>query len=291
VNLDLDALRCFVAAVDAGTISAAAPRVHRSQPAVSMQLRKLEEAVGQALLLRSARGVQPTQPGQRLLSHARALLAAHDAACDAMRGPSVTGRIVLGVPDDYAPSYLTPLLERIAARHAQLEVALVCEQSTALIPQVQAGEVDLALISRDRPRRGRLLFIEPLVWAASARHAAWRRDPLPIAVYEAASQARRSAVDALRTARHRFRVVYHSSSLVGQLAAVDSGLAVAALTRCSVPPHVEILGPAHGLPPLAPMEVALLRSRASQGQPAVDVVEAEAMQALEGLRQRSDRSD
>jgi DNA-binding transcriptional LysR family regulator len=289
MNLDIDALRCLVAAVDAGTISAAAPRVHRSQPAVSMQLRKLEHALGQQLLVRGARGVQPTEPGRRLLAHARALLAAHDVALDAMRGPSVTGRLVLGVPDDYAPSYLTPLLERIAARHAQLEVALVCEQSTALIPKVQAGEVDLALISRDRAGRGRLLFAEPLVWAASPRHEAWRRDPLPIAVYEATSRARRHAVDALRTARHRFRVVYHSSSLVGQLAAVDSGLAVAALTRCSVPPHVQILGRTQGLPPLEPMQVALLRSQASRGQPAVDVVEAEALQALQGLPQRAER--
>src|SRR6185295_1268064 len=104
-------------------------------------------------------------------------------------------------------------------------------------------------------------FHEPLVWVGAAAHEAWRRDPLPIAVYEAGSLARRDALAALATRRRAWRVVYNSSSLAGQLAAVESGLAVALLTRCSVPPQLLVLQEAHGLPPLPAMQVAALRSK------------------------------
>ena len=169
-----------------------------------------------------------------------------------------------------AAKYLTPVLKRFAPRHSGVEIELVCEQSTALIPRVASGELDLALVSRDHTRRGTLLFHEPMVWVGSAQFALWQRDPLPIAVYESASLARRGAIQSLAQQGRRYKVVYHSSSLAGQIAAVESGLAVAALTQCSAPAHLQILGPEQGLGPLAPMEVAVYRSRASRGSKAAD---------------------
>jgi DNA-binding transcriptional LysR family regulator len=146
----------------------------------------------------------------------------------------------------------------------------VCEQSTALIPKVGRGELDLAVVSRDRPQRGELLFREPLVWVGAPPHDAWRRDPLPVAVYEAGSRARQAALAALASHKRRHRIVYNSSSLAGHLAAVESGLAVAVLTRCSVPPGLHILDARQRLPPLDAMEVALIRSKASlRSAPAV----------------------
>jgi DNA-binding transcriptional LysR family regulator len=68
----------------------------------------------------------------------------------------------------------------------------------------------------------------------------------------------------------QYKVIYNSSSLAGQLAAVESGLAVAVLTRCSAPDHLEILGAEHGLGPLEPMEVTVYRSRASLASKPVD---------------------
>lgn len=90
----------------------------------------------------------------------------------------------------------------------------------------------------------------------------------------------RGAIHALAQQGRRYRVVYHSSSLAGQIAAVESGLAVAALTHCSVPPQLQVLGAEHGLGPLAPMEVAVYRSRASRGSKAVDSLQNLLMQTL-----------
>ncbi|MEJ8814444.1 LysR substrate-binding domain-containing protein [Variovorax ureilyticus] len=279
-DLQIDWLKSFVAAVDAGSLSSAAPEVHRSQSAVSMQIKKLESATGYRLLVRGARQLQLTHEGQTLLGYARRMLDLHAEAQAALQGDSLSGVVKLGVPDDYASRYLTPVLKRFAPRHGGVEIQLDCEQSTALIPRVARGELDLALVSRDHPRRGTLLFHEPMVWVGSAQFDIWRRDPLPIAVYEAASLGRRSAINSLALQGRPYKVVYNSSNLAGQIAAVESGLAVAALTQCSAPPHLRVLGPEEGLGPLEPMEVALYRSQASRGSKAVDSLHRMLLQTL-----------
>src|SRR3546814_2513106 len=103
-----------------------------------------------------------------------------------------------------------------------------------------------------------------MVWVGSSQFETWRRSPLPIAVYESASLAKRSAIKSLALQGRQYRIVYNSSSLAGQLAAVESGLAVAVLTQCSVPAHLEILGARHRLGPLEPMEVSVLDRKSTR---------------------------
>jgi len=206
-DFQIDWLRSFVAVVDAGSLSAAAPLVHRSQSAVSMQIKKLESALGRAVLLRGPRHLQVTPAGAELLTYARRMLELQTETQTALFGPQLAGLVRLGVPDDYAASYLTPVLRSFASRHLGVEIELTCEQSTSLIPRVVRGELDLALVSRDKPRRGQFLFQEPLVWVAAAQFEAWRRDPLPIAVYEAGSMARTATLSALAAKRRSYRIV------------------------------------------------------------------------------------
>lgn len=279
-DFQLDWLRAFVAAVDAGSLTAAGRRVHRSQSALSMQIAKLEQAVGRPVLLRTPRRLDLTPAGQELLAHARRLVAMHDEAVQAMSRESLRGQLTVGVPDDYAVPYLAPVLREFARRHTGVELQLVCQQSTQLIPLVLRGEVDVALASQDRAGRGRPLFAEPLVWAAPPDSDAWRADPLPIAIYEDGSLARSASLAALRAQRRPFRVVCESASPAGLLATVEAGLAVALFTRCSVPPGLQVLGRKQGLPPLPSVQVVLLRSRASAGDAAADAMEAEVLRTL-----------
>jgi DNA-binding transcriptional LysR family regulator len=280
-DLQLDWLRSFVAVVDAGSLTAAAPLVHRSQSALSMQLKKLEAAVGRPVLIRGPRNLELTPTGFELLGHARRLLEVHEEAQAALHAPTLTGRVSMGVPEDYAAPYLTPVLRSFASRHAYVEITLVCEQSTTLLPKISRGELDLALVSRDRTSRGTLLFREPLVWVGAPQHEVWRRDPLPIAAYEPGSLVRRGALAALASLQRAYRVVYSSASFAGQLAAVESGLAIAVLTRCSMPPSLQQLQEKHGLPALPSLEVAVVRSRASAGSRAVDALHGEVIRTLQ----------
>jgi len=279
-DLQTDWLKCFVAVVDAGSLTAAGPELHRSQSAVSMQLKKLEAAVGCRLLERGARQLQLTDEGQTLLGYARRMLDLQAEAQAALQGEPLSGLVRLGVPDDYASRYMTPVLKRFAPRHGGVEIQLDCEQSTSLIPRVASGDLDLALVSRDHARRGTLLFHEPMVWVGSPQFDIWKRTPLPIAVYEPESLGRRSALQSLAVQGRPYKVVYNSSSLAGQIAAVESGLAVAVVTQCSAPAHLQILGAEHGLGPLAPMEVAVYRSPASKHAKAVDHLHRMLVQTL-----------
>lgn len=281
-DLQLDWLRTFVAIVDAGSLSAAAQRVHRTQGAVSVQLAKLEAVTGQALVLRGARQARATPAGEELLGHARRMLELQTEALGAMgAGPRLTGRMRVGVPDDYAAPYFAPVLRAFVSQHPSVHLELVCEQSTVLLPRLQRGELDLAIVSRPPQRAlGTPLFDEPLVWVGARPQAVWRRDPLPVACYEAGSLARKEALAALRAAGRAHRIVYDSASLVGQLAAVDAGLAVAVLTRCSVPPHLAVLGGAEGLPPLGAMQVVVARAKKRGDDEAVAALEATVLQQL-----------
>lgn len=279
-DLQLDWLRAFVTAVDAGSLTAAGRRIHRSQSALSMQIAKLEQAVGRPVLVRTPRRLDVTPAGQELLEHARRIVSLHDEAVEAMQHETIRGRLTVGVPEDYAVPYLAPVLRDFAQRHSRVELTLVCQQTTELVPRILRGEVDIGVVTRDRPLRGRPLFDEPLVWAAPARYQAWRASPLPIVIYEPGSSARRAALAALRSRRQPYRVVCESASPAGMLAAVEAGLALALFTRCSVPSGYEILGRKHGLPDLPALPVILLRSRVSADSAAADAMQEQVLRTL-----------
>lgn len=279
-DLQIDWLRAFVAIVDTGSITAAARQVARSQSAVSMQLKKLEEAIGRNLLNRGPRHLSLTPAGIDLLSHARQLIDIHNRAQLAMRGSSLSGKIAFGVPDDYMASYFAPVMRNFASRFNEVAITVICEPSSSLLPRLARGDLDLALITRDTALRsevdpGIFLFHEPLVWVASHDHEVWRRDPLPLALHELGNHFRSKVLDGIKALGRDYRVVYSSHNLTGQLAIVEAGLAVAALARCSAPAHLKVLDSRHGLPDLPQMEVALARSRDSRRSAAVDAMLAE----------------
>ncbi len=279
-DLQIDWLQAFVAVVGSGSLTAAAAGLARSQSAVSMQIKKLEAAVGRPLLLRGPRHLSLTPAGEELLGYARKLLRVHREALLALGGVRLEGRISLGIPDDYALGYLTPLLNDFASAQPAVQVNLVCEPSTQLIPKVESGELDVAIVTRDKPQRGELLFREELVWVGNARQETWRLTPLPIAVYELGSQARSRVLKSLEVLGRDYRVVYNSPSVAGQLAVAQSGAALGVLTRCCVPSSLQVLGAAQGLPGLPLLDVVVIRSRAPALPALVDALHEQVLQTL-----------
>lgn len=266
--LDLDVLAMIVAVADTGNISRAAEVVHRSQSAVSMQIKSLEAALGKPLFVRRSRSVTPTQDGEVLLSYARRMLALRDEAWAAVVRPDVTGRVVLGVPDDYASSLLPPILKKFSATYPKVEIQVVGLPSVALAPMVKEGSVDLVCATRVKGLSGEFVRFEPMVWAASpGAHEIWRERPLPIAVFLPGSVARENAIRSLERAKIPYRTSYESPSLMGLLSMVEAGLAIAPLAHCAVPVHLSQLGQAQGLPEIDALEVILARSSKSRRPP------------------------
>ncbi|RVA46536.1 LysR substrate-binding domain-containing protein, partial [Mesorhizobium sp. M7A.F.Ca.CA.004.11.1.1] len=240
--LDLNLLKTFVAVVESGSLSNAAPRVGRSQSAVSMQMQRLEEMVGNQLLVRGPRTVTPNAIGEDFLIYARRLLKLSDEAWASVTRPKETGSVRLGVPDDYAAFLLPPVLSRFAAEHPLVTVELICEQSTALVKTLAEGRLDLAIITRLPEQPLEVIRLERFVWVASPNHVAWEADPLPVALFEPGCAARMNVLQALGDADRSYRCTYSSASLLGLIAVVQAGLAVAGLAMRSVPPSLRIVG-------------------------------------------------
>jgi len=260
--LDPDLLASFVAVAEAGGFSEAAARVHRTQSAVSMQIKRLEERLGRTLFERSARGATLTPAGELLLPHARAILRAHREALALFERDAVQGRVVVGAPDDYAATFLPASLARFADTHPKVEVELLVAPSAELVPALARPDgPDLALVTAGSGERAAaILRREPLVWVAAEGHVLARRDPLPLALFHPGCAFRRAALSALAEAGRRYRIAYTSVSLSGVIAAVKSGFAVGVMLRASLVPGLSVLGPADGLPELPAMAIALVRA-------------------------------
>lgn len=259
-SLDIDLLRTFVAVVETGSFSNAAPRIGRSQSAVSMQMQRLEQSIGKQLLIRAPKAVVPNSAGADLLIYARRLLRLSDEAWASVTRPEETGRVRLGVPDDYAAFLLPPVLAQFGAEHPLVTVELVCEPSAALVKAIEDADIDLAIVTRVTGQAVQVLRREPFVWVASSSHIVWETDPLPVALFEPGCAARANVLKALTERERAYRCTYSSASLLGLIAVVQAGLAVAGLAQCSVPASLRVIGPNEGLPPLEDLEISILQN-------------------------------
>ena len=262
--LDLALLRSFVALIDCGSIQLAAARVGRSQSAISMQIKRLEDEVGRPLFQREGRNLRPNPAAQDLLVYARRVLRLSDEAMASLRRTEAAGVVRLGMPEDYAAYLLTPTLARFGQDYPLAEIELTFDSSPALLRLLDTGKLDLALVTREPQQPFAVLRRERFVWAASPEHTAWLRDPLPVALFEAGDLARRFAIEALQAADRRYRVVSTTHSLLGLITVAQAGLAVVGLIESCLPPGLQLLGEPEGLPAMPVLDLSLL---ATPGEP------------------------
>lgn len=258
VYLDLDLLRTFVMIAETGALSRAAERVGRTQAAISMQVKRLEDIVSQPLLQRTGRGVLLTAHGERLLGHAHKILRAHDEAIAELSGTGLSGTLRLGCPDDYATVFLPPLLRDFAARHPQVLVEVDCAPTPRLLERMEAHALDIAIVSQAEGD-GRLptIRLEPLVWVGARGSDAAAMDTLQLALSDPDTLDHQAALHSLDATGRAYRLAYASHSLTGLIAVVRSGQAIAVLTQTAVPADLHILPSDSGLPMLPKVAIAL----------------------------------
>ena len=259
-NLDTELLRTLVAISDTGTFAEAARSVHRTQSAVSMQMKRLEGVVGSPLFEKRGRRTVPNAAGRDLLRRARQILRLQDEALAAFREPGLHGEVRMGACDDYVLSFVPPILARYASLHPGVHVRLEARSSTVLVAATAAREIDIALVNVvNEEVRHEKLTTEPLVWVGSANHAVHESDPLPLAVENDCVWGR-WATDALDRADKPYRNAYSAFNIGGVIAIVSAGLGVAVMSRSSVPDSLRVLGEDEGFPPLPPTSMALVLS-------------------------------
>lgn len=274
-HLDPELLQAFVLIADGDSFTQAAGKLGRTQSAVSMQIKRLEDALGQPVLDRGrGGGIGLTSHGRFLLARARQILALNEEVLAMCRTPPMSGPVRLGTPDDYALSHLPPILKRFAESHPAVQVDVLCAASSHLVEKLKAGELDLTLCSDGvQPRNwpSVSLWRGPLRWITSTRHAPHRQDPLPLALAHEACGWRASAQAALEKAGIRYRIAYLSGTQIGTHAAVLAGLAVTVCALTVLPDGLRAMRLDEGLPTLPDFGIVMLKGR-SPAQPVTDAL-------------------
>ncbi|MCH7627473.1 LysR substrate-binding domain-containing protein [Novosphingobium sp.] len=262
-NLDIDLLRCFVTIADTGSLTRAGQRLGRTQSAVSLQLKRLEEQLNRSLFDRSPRSLAITSDGERLIGPARQILRLNDATVAEMFEPDITGQVRIGVPEDFATAHLPGVLAAFAEAHPLVELEVTCDLTLNLLERFHAGAFDLVLVKRQPEQErqpGVRVWREPLVWVARDRQAVADLRRVPLVVSPEPCVYRKRASESLDAMGRAWRVAYTSTSLGGSLSAVRAGLGITVLPLEMVPPGLTALGEDSGLPPLYDTEIALIEA-------------------------------
>lgn len=255
-TLDLTLLRNFAVVARTGSISVACLQVGRTQSALSMQMQRLEDLVGQPLLHRSGSGMRLTTAGERLLTHAETLLARHDEILADMRGTGLSGSVSFGCPDDYSIAFLPELLRGFCALHPDVELRMVCAPTSDLRPLLHRRQIEVALVSLADSTDSNAIREESFVWVADeAKPTLVEQSVLPLALSAPVTLDYRAACEAMEAIGRRYRVAFASNSLAGLIAIARSGHAISVLTRTAVPSDLSIV--TTGLPALPKIGIAV----------------------------------
>ena len=260
--LDLDLLRTFVAIAETGNFSAAAQAVFRTPSAVSMQVKKMEEVIERPLFVRDSRSVTLTEDGERVLVHARRMLAMNQDLMAEFHQQHLQGTVRLGIPDDVAERFLPDMLARFARTHPGVIVNAIVENTGPMLRMVQERRLDLALISRlpsqaeDRPCE--VLISEQLVWAGCRCGMVWEKDPIPVSVWDETCAWRQAGLSGLERSGRKYRIALESGHLAGQKAAVLADLAIAPIPESALGGDIVEVPATANLPPLPRYELGLM---------------------------------
>jgi DNA-binding transcriptional LysR family regulator len=253
-DLPLELLRTFVATIDTGSMAQAARVVGRTPSAISLQMSRLGELVGQPLFRRSGRAQALTRAGELLVPHAREILGASERALAALSEERLEGPVRFGTCQDLADHVLPRVLADFSKQYPAVMLQVQVAQSAVLLEQAQAGELDF-VVSFQSQRSQRVIRREPMVWLGHRDLA--QLDPLPIAVLDPPCGYVEAATQALRRAGRAYNVVLRTPSLAGLRAALEAGLAVGCRTALLRSGSIEVLGEAERLPPLPEIAFAL----------------------------------
>ncbi len=273
-NLDLAALRSFVTVADVGGVTRAAGYLNLTQSAVSMQIKRLEDALGLQLFLRAARKLALSPEGEQLLSYGRRMLALNDEALSRFAGTACEGEIRLGVPHDVVYPAIPGILKRMAQAWPCLRINLVSSFTLLMKEEFARGGFDVILTTEETPDPGaEVLGARPLVWVGAPEGSAWQRRPLRLG-FKDTCIFRPRAQAALDDAGIPWELATGGESEQAVEATVAADLAVTARMAGNIPAGTAVIAPDGQLPTLGEMKLALYRANRRKDE-AMDMLMAE----------------
>ncbi|MBL4782896.1 MAG: LysR family transcriptional regulator [Porticoccaceae bacterium] len=271
ITLDIDLLRTLVAFADTGSFKGAAALVFRTQPAVSMQMKRLENLIGQSLFVKKGRELTFSEQGLRLAVQARKILALHDEVAAEWAAEDSGETISFGLPEDYAPQILPHLLATFAEKYPKTSLEVITDTSPILEKKLHDGTLDLAVLATvSAGTNDIILGREPIEWVTSKGHATHKKQPLPLALFADSSPIYQATVQSLGLLSApsdkalQFNIMLTSKSPTVLTSAALAGYAVTTLARSIVPDTLRILTEDDGFPCLGFVDLIMRGTADSQ---------------------------
>lgn len=234
-NLDIDLLRTFIAVVDNGSVTRAALQIHRSQSAISMQIKRLEQQLGQVLFERTNRSLLLTQQGKELIVFARRLLNLNDQALIALGQPSNKMLLRVGCPDDYSITLLPKLLQLLRARNPNVQLVITTANSGQLRQAMDNNDIDIAILTRlSGSNEGVLIYQEHGVWVSADKQLFLQR-PLPLVLFEQSCKYHSQIIDGLEKNSISYDLICSASNVALLLSLIRANVGVSVMPKQSVP--------------------------------------------------------
>ncbi|WP_108663525.1 LysR substrate-binding domain-containing protein [Acuticoccus kandeliae] len=290
LTFDIRILRSLLSIAETGSVTETARRLGRTQPAITLQLQRLEGLSGRELFRQEGRRMVLTRDGELILTYAKSILRTHDELVSKLSSDEIEGHVILGIPDLYAAYVLPDVLSHFRQEFPRVQVQLQCRLSTPLVQLVHRGEVDVALVTRMNDfTGGQVIHREQLVWLTGTNSKAHEDSPVPLALLPPGNIFRDYAIEALESAGRQWMISCISESVSGLQAAVFSGMAVTVLGRHAMVPGMREIVPNDDFPQLPKVELLLYKSRASTS-PAAHALHEYLSFYLGSTRQEVERS-
>lgn len=267
-NIPTDLLRSFVTVVDLGGFTRAAQALGRTQPAISLQIRRLEELLQTKLILTTGRQLALTDAGIALGPYARQMLRVNDDIIAHFAENSLSGWIRVGAPTDFSHAFLLEAISGFASRHPDVRIEIESMLSRDLREALADDRLDMAvaiLPEGDAPFLVESRVIEPF-WALKDGMHVDRKAPLPILRHPDPCEYAARMRAALRRTGRSWRTALISRDVAGLQTAVRAGLGATALTPSTLTPGMRVGRTDEGFPPLAPLRIGLFYKHAALSQ-------------------------
>lgn len=260
-TFDMDALRTLVAGMELGSFARAANRLGRSQSAVSMQLKKLEQQAGLQLFRRSGRGLVTTEAGDMLLAYARRIITLNDEAAASIGATAASSSVRIGLPQDFAEDVLPDVLDRFCPRWPGVHVEARAGRNYALADEISENRLDVAVTFSCQSNEISETQIArlPMIWIGRPQQFSPSSDgSVALVMFDHPCLFRQAAVEALEAAGLQWRLSLTTPSLAGVWVALRAGLGVSVRTKQGLPSDLGDVGEVLGLPSLSTIDLHLI---------------------------------
>ncbi len=248
-DLDPHLLRAFLAVIDVGTVNGAAAALHRTQAAVSMQIRRLEEIAGAPLFERSSKGLAANAEGRVLEPYAREILTLNEEACQRVSGQRMEGRVKLGVVEDFAATRLIDILKSFRDQNPKVHLDLIIAGNRQLAASFDQDKLDLLICdTQEVPHTPLVEWPEQLLWVVRSDLNLLPDEALPVVMFTDACPWRTRVLETLADSQLHWSMVCEASTLVAMAAAVQVGIGIGPMISATIPPGCRALAPSAQVP-------------------------------------------